>query len=117
MKPNAWKLYNILGNVAEWILDHYFVYRYGQMEGEELVNPWSEPQALDPRSVRGGSYDDDRDKLRCALRISSNPTNGNNGIHRFLKASGVILIHLLSDLDLFDHLKNEPGRYRHVQSN
>lgn len=72
-KPNAWNLYDMLGNVAEWTIDHYFADRYEKMEGEELVNPWSEPQALDPRTVRGGSYDDDRDKLRCASRIPSNP--------------------------------------------
>jgi len=71
--PNAWNLYDMLGNVAEWTLDHYFADRYEIMEGDELVNPWSEPQALDPRTVRGGSYDDDPDKLRCASRIPSNP--------------------------------------------
>jgi formylglycine-generating enzyme required for sulfatase activity len=72
-KPNAWGLYDMLGNVAEWTIDHYFADIYAQWEGEDLINPWSMPQALDPRSVRGGSYDDDKDKLRCASRIPSNP--------------------------------------------
>jgi len=72
-KPNPWGLYDMLGNVAEWTLDHYFADIYEQWEGEDLKNPWSMPQALDPRTVRGGSYDDDPDKLRCASRIPSNP--------------------------------------------
>ena len=72
-KPNAWGLYDMLGNVAEWTLDHYFADIYEQWEGDELKNPWSMPTALDPRTVRGGSYDDDPDKLRCASRIPSNP--------------------------------------------
>ena len=61
------------GNVAEWTLDHYFPDYYGKLKDEELENPWSKPQALYPRTVRGGSYDDDPDMLRCASRIPSNP--------------------------------------------
>jgi formylglycine-generating enzyme required for sulfatase activity len=72
-KPNPWGLYDMIGNVAEWTLDHYFADIYEQWEGDDLNNPWSRPQALDPRTVRGGSYDDDPDKLRCASRIPSNP--------------------------------------------
>jgi formylglycine-generating enzyme required for sulfatase activity len=72
-KPNAWGLYDMIGNVAEWTLDHYFADIYEQWEGEELKNPWSMPRALYPRTVKGGSYDDDPDKLRCASRIPSNP--------------------------------------------
>jgi len=71
--PNPWGLYDMLGNVAEWTLDHYFADIYERWQGEDLKNPWSKPQALDPRTVRGGSYDDDADKLRCASRIPSNP--------------------------------------------
>lgn len=72
-QPNPWGLYDMIGNVAEWTLDHYFEDIYAQWEGEDLHNPWSKPQALYPRTVRGGSYDDDPDKLRCASRIPSNP--------------------------------------------
>jgi formylglycine-generating enzyme required for sulfatase activity len=71
--PNPWGLYDMLGNVAEWTLDHYFADIYERWQGDDLKNPWSKPQALYPRTVRGGSYDDDADKLRCASRIPSNP--------------------------------------------
>jgi formylglycine-generating enzyme required for sulfatase activity len=72
-KPNAFGIYDLMGNVAEWTLDHYYPDYYEKMKAEDLKNPWSRPTALYPRTVRGGSYDDDPDMLRCASRIPSNP--------------------------------------------
>ena len=72
-KPNAWGLYDMMGNVAEWTLDQYYPDYYKKMKGNPAMNPWSQPTQLDPRTVRGGSYDDDPDRLRCASRIPSNP--------------------------------------------
>ncbi len=72
-KPNPFGLYDMIGNVAEWTLDHYYPDYYTKLEGDTLKNPWSKPKALYPRTVRGGSYDDDPDMLRCASRIPSNP--------------------------------------------
>jgi formylglycine-generating enzyme required for sulfatase activity len=71
-KPNAWGLYDMMGNVAEWTLDQYYPDFYKKLQGDPVMNPWSQPTQLDPRTVRGGSYDDDADRLRCASRIPSN---------------------------------------------
>jgi len=72
-KPNQFGLYDMMGNVAEWTLDQYYPDYYEKLKEEDLKNPWSKPVSLYPRTVKGGSYDDDADKLRCASRIPSNP--------------------------------------------
>lgn len=72
-KPNQFGIYDMMGNVAEWTLDQYYPDYYEKMQDEDLKNPWSKPVSLYPRTVKGGSYDDDPDKLRCASRIPSNP--------------------------------------------
>ena len=40
---------------------------------ENPVNPFLKPEKLYPRSVRGGGWDDDPDKLRSAARRGSDP--------------------------------------------
>jgi formylglycine-generating enzyme required for sulfatase activity len=74
-KPNAWGLYDILGNVAEWVLDEYDKDFYKSSKaGELLVEPVLLPTAKKyPNVVRGGSWDDDPKRVRCAARQASNP--------------------------------------------
>ncbi len=67
-KPNAWGLYDMHGNVAEWTLDEYKEDSYTSLEKK---NPWVRPTVIHPRSYRGGSWDDDADKLRSASRSAS----------------------------------------------
>jgi len=72
-KANEWGLFDMLGNVSEWTLDQYKADAYTTisktMSGE--VNPWIRPTELHPRTVRGGSWDDDKVKSRCSCRIKS----------------------------------------------
>lgn len=71
-RPNPWGLYDMHGNVAEWTLDQYTADFYAKLNEEEAVkSPWSAPTKLHPRTVRGGSWDDDAEVLRSAARTES----------------------------------------------
>lgn len=71
-KPNPWGLYDMYGNVAEWTLDEYKADFYASLSEEVNEKPWSAPTKLHPRTVRGGSYDDDPEVMRSAARTESN---------------------------------------------
>jgi formylglycine-generating enzyme required for sulfatase activity len=72
-KPNPWGLYDMHGNVAEWVLDQYVADAYKKADGASLVCPWCKPTKEYPCVVRGGSWDDDKpEALRCAARLASN---------------------------------------------
>ncbi|MBN2021227.1 MAG: formylglycine-generating enzyme family protein [Pirellulales bacterium] len=70
-KPNPWGLYDMHGNVCEWVLDQYVPDLYGKSKVEIVKNPLAVPKTLDPRCVRGGSWDDDPEALRSAARRGS----------------------------------------------
>src|SRR5262245_13265314 len=59
-KPNAWGIYDMLGNVMEWTLDQYEGYKPGP-----AVNPWVKATAGYPHAVRGGSWNDPASMVRC----------------------------------------------------
>lgn len=67
LTPNAFGLYNMLGNVSEWCFDYY-----GEYDLENTVDPAG---ALSGhlRINRGGSYIDFGKHLRCAYRSATNP--------------------------------------------
>jgi formylglycine-generating enzyme required for sulfatase activity len=69
MKPNPWGLYDMHGNVAEWVLDQYDESYYGK--GDNDTDPLNIPLQLYPRVVRGGGWDDDPEMLRSAVREGS----------------------------------------------
>lgn len=70
LKPNAWGLYDMLGNVGEWTLDQYQETFYSQIiDGATQV--WATPTQLHPRTVRGGSFQDGPEALRSSDRIKS----------------------------------------------
>jgi formylglycine-generating enzyme required for sulfatase activity len=71
-KPNPWGLYDIYGNVTEWVLDQYDPDFYKQCASKgELTDPWNKATKAYPHSVRGGSWDDEAVKCRSAARRGS----------------------------------------------
>jgi formylglycine-generating enzyme required for sulfatase activity len=74
-KPNPWGLHDMHGNVREWTLDKYIPDFYAKFTSTEAVkSPLAIPTDVYPHVVRGGSWDDDADKLRSAARIPSDPS-------------------------------------------
>ncbi len=69
-KPNAWGLYDMLGNLSEWTLDQYDPEGYARLTRND---PQVAPSARYPKSVRGGSFQDAANQLRCSNRIPSDP--------------------------------------------
>jgi formylglycine-generating enzyme required for sulfatase activity len=67
-KPNAWGLYDMLGNVMEWTADQHAPYVAGPQ-----VNPWVRPTQSYPIAVRGGSWNDPADRVNCTIRYKSDP--------------------------------------------
>lgn len=63
-KPNAWGLYDMQGNVWEWVHDFYAPSAYAEMPAE---NPTG-PAKGDLHVARGGCYDSPANDLRCAAR-------------------------------------------------
>jgi len=68
-KPNAWGLYDMLGNVMEWTLDQYAPYTASAQE-----NPWVKSTTSYPQAVRGGSWHDDESVVTCTARVQSGPS-------------------------------------------
>jgi formylglycine-generating enzyme required for sulfatase activity len=72
-KPNAWGLYDMRGNVYEWVEDWE-----GPYAAERQVDPQG-PQSGSARVMRGGSYIHSyADRFRCACRGYNFPTIGMN---------------------------------------
>jgi formylglycine-generating enzyme required for sulfatase activity len=70
LKPNAFGLYDMIGNVAEWVLDEYDP-AYFEKIADGATDPVVKPTKRSPRSVRGGSYINDPSGLRTANRLST----------------------------------------------
>jgi formylglycine-generating enzyme required for sulfatase activity len=70
-KPNPWGLYDMHGNVAEWVLDGHSVDFYGAHAGQVVKNPLLIPTTEYNRVVRGGSWDYSPKWARSAARMAS----------------------------------------------
>ncbi len=71
-KPNPWGLYDMHGNVTEWVLDQYDPEYYKACADKGVVaDPWNKATQPYPHSARGGSWDDDPPALRSAHRLGS----------------------------------------------
>ena len=77
--PNAWGLYDMHGNVAEWCIDFY-----GRFTSESVTDPTGANLSdVDAAHVcRGGCYEDSASNCRSASRGREKPKNGhyNNGM-------------------------------------
>lgn len=72
-KPNAWDIYDMHGNVAEWTLDEYRPTGYAELGAGPLdaakAVVW--PTKLFPRVIRGGSWLESVATCRSAARAKS----------------------------------------------
>lgn len=73
-KPNAFGLFDMHGNVAEWVLDGFVedIYERRSEQSSAAMDPLNWASTEYGRVVRGGSWDDDPELLRSAARRVSN---------------------------------------------
>jgi formylglycine-generating enzyme required for sulfatase activity len=72
--PNAWKLYDMLGNVWQWVEDWYSETYYRL---DERTDPRG-PAEGEYRGLRGGSWFVAAWDVRAVLRYARSPGNRNN---------------------------------------
>lgn len=70
--PNNWDLFDMSGNVWEWIEDQYHgTYENAPSDGSAWID--AQAQENSPRVVRGGSWFSVQDGARCANRLGNFP--------------------------------------------
>jgi len=69
-KPNAWGLYDMLGNLCEWTLDQYIPDYLAKLE-DGATDPVIEPGKRYPKTLKGGGFDTPPGQLRSAARFRS----------------------------------------------
>ena len=67
-KPNAWGLYDMLGNVAEWTLDQYNEKYFSSAAAKD---PFTEPTSKYPKTLKGGGFSTPAGMMRSAGRFKS----------------------------------------------
>lgn len=68
-KEDALGLNDMKGNVAEWTMDKYVNDFYPQIAGKK--DPWTRPDELYPKVVRGGSWREEANDCQCSSRRAS----------------------------------------------
>lgn len=67
-EPNDLDIYDLLGNVSEWVYDQFSTDYYSE---SPKSNPLNIPTTLYPRVLRGGSWKDTASKMCCTSRQAS----------------------------------------------
>ena len=72
-KPNPWGLYDMYGNVSEWVLDEYAEDGYARLKDKTSTvdEAYFKPTQLYPRVCRGGSFELEAEDCRSAARQPS----------------------------------------------
>jgi len=70
LQPNAWGLYDMYGNIAEWTLDQY-TSDYFERIKNHTSDPVIQPTTKYPVTLKGGNFGDQADNLRSAARLAS----------------------------------------------
>jgi formylglycine-generating enzyme required for sulfatase activity len=73
--PNAWGLFDVHGNVAEWALDRY----WDRHPGGAVTNPFNDGRGRG-HTLRGGSWRDSADRVRSAAREGAPTDSVRNSI-------------------------------------
>jgi len=66
-KPNAWGLYDMLGNVSEWVLDQYDVNPQARNESPVFIDKYADAV------VRGGNFQDSANHVQASFRMAADP--------------------------------------------
>lgn len=66
--PNAWGLYDMSGNVAEWTLDNYFTITFSIEDSNPTGSYWGTSKVL-----KGGSWKDKPKNLNMTVRDDEDP--------------------------------------------
>lgn len=79
LKPNPWGLYDMHGNVGEWVIDSYRKDHYAKLKAKykdkaisftEAI-AWHQGEDYFPHVIRGGSWYVDEEACRSAARLAS----------------------------------------------
>ena len=76
LRPNPWGLFDVYGNVAEWVADDAQEYPKGQqtvIDRDTVMDHSNNVSNGTARRVRGGSYQSPADELRSAARSLAFP--------------------------------------------